>query len=179
MKLTTVYAAAAPNPLPVTETPSLVTERLSTGSGPQGLVTENNFHRYLPAKMIKINSTFSTPESTSSDFVGECLTPTTAKYEDCVSAIGDLSGYPGNIVVQSGTCYNWWEGSCLVKICAEKNPYTGNVTQIVNTITSTLLNPCIRKGLGGVDSDCASFDSQCGTFRYWLIAYGGEYDWAV
>lgn len=105
--------------------------------------------------------------------------PTTAKYEDCVNALGDLRAYPGNVTLQNNTCLNWWEGSCLVKVCAVQGRYSGNAAQIADTMTAMLLDPCIKQGKSGVESDCANVNGQCGAYRYWLTEYGGDFDWAV
>ncbi|KAK8113811.1 uncharacterized protein PG998_001698 [Apiospora kogelbergensis] len=217
MRTTTAIAAvaglllpvgsAAPDLPPISEPPSRLARRSAPGSGPLGLVTVDDSHRSFPAKAMKLGSAPSSPESTVSEFVGECLTvssawvlgafppltrrrefwteltrqqPTQAKYDDCAAAIGFLQGYPGNISVAADLCHNWWEGSCLVKVCAVTGPYTGKAVQIANTITSTLLNPCLdAQGKSGVDSDCSAINSQCGSFRYWLQEYTGEYDWAL
>ncbi|KAK8020003.1 hypothetical protein PG990_005141 [Apiospora arundinis] len=187
MKSTTVLAAAAGLLLPVasaapnSESLSRVTRRSASGSGPMGLVTVDDSHRFSPATAMKISSAPSTPESSTSQFVGECLEPTKAKYSDCVAAIGDVHGYPGNISVAANLCHNWWEGNCIVKVCSVAgSPYTGKAEQIANTIESTLLDPCLKaQGKSGVDADCTEINSQCGTYRFWLQEYTGEYDWAL
>lgn len=66
-----------------------------------------------------------------------------------------------------------------MKVCSVQGPYSGNGAQIADTMTSTLLNPCIKQGNSGVDSDCDDINGQCGTYRYWLMEYAGEYDWAL
>ncbi|KAK8088484.1 hypothetical protein PG997_003445 [Apiospora hydei] len=180
MKPTTMLAAVAGILAPVASavpSPSRVAGRTATGSGPLGLLTVDDTHRFFPAQAMKISSASSGSQSNGTDPEGQCLTPTAAKDDDCAAAIGNLHSYPGNVTVQTGLCYNWWEGSCLVKVCSTSGSFSENAAHIADTMTTTLLGPCVKaQGKSGVDSDCAAVDTQCGTYRWWLTQYGGEYD---
>ncbi|KAK8055694.1 hypothetical protein PG993_000921 [Apiospora rasikravindrae] len=174
-------AFAAPSLSPTPEAPSHVAGRTATGSGPLGLVTVDDTHRFFPAQAMKISSASSGPKSNGTEFVGQCLTPTAAKYDDCAAALGNLHSYPGNVTLQANLCYNWWERSCLVKVCSVSgSSFTADAAHIADTMTATLLDPCVKtQGKSGVGADCAAVESGCGTYRWWLTEYGGEYDWAV
>ncbi|KAK7950898.1 uncharacterized protein PG986_006626 [Apiospora aurea] len=188
MKPTTMLAAIAGILAPVASavpSPSRVAGRTATGSGPLGLLTVDDTHRFFPAQAIKISSASSAPPIKRDRPRGPMphgeanakRQPTAAKYDDCAAAIGSLQSYPGNVTVQANLCYNWWEGSCLVKVCSVSGSFTGNAAHIAGTMTTTLLGPCAKaQGKSGVDSDCAAVDSRCGTYRWWLAQYGGEYD---
>lgn len=92
---------------------------------------------------------------------------------DCQAVLEDISGRNGIITVAPGFCLNWWEGTCLARICGKDRVFSANSDSLVEKMRSLILGPCIAKGETGVVADTPSWNSTAGTYRLFLETYVG------
>ncbi|KAH9891502.1 hypothetical protein F4778DRAFT_751870 [Xylariomycetidae sp. FL2044] len=143
------------------------------GTGPQGFLTRNDAVKAPGSPMamnMKSNSGIGSAESSSFD---TCYEPTTATVEDCQAVIGDIRSNNGTIAVAEGFCLNWYEGSCLARVCSIDGVYSASSSSIADSMTESILDECIIDGYSGVTGDCEDWQSDCGTYRYQLYSSEG------
>ena len=112
--------------------------------------------------------------------------PLRASPADCTAVIGDIRANTRPLGVAAGYCHVWWEGACMAQVCATENPDKSpardalfvDAALVADTLTRTVLEECVAtKRESGVASDCADVeDEACGTYRFWLQDYNGEFD---
>lgn len=93
-----------------------------------------------------------------------------ATVPDCEQVLGDIRANNGSISVEGGHCMNWWEGTCLARVCAREQgtTYTADAQWIADAIEENALDVCVAKGQTGVVADCEDNADPCGTYRFWL-----------
>lgn len=90
--------------------------------------------------------------------------------------LDDIRGNPKDISVAAGYCLNWYEGSCLGKVCGGKgvSSWKGDGDWIADQMGPGIIDPCISKGMAGVVADCADTASTCGSYHFYLQSYDGN-----
>ncbi|KAI1415731.1 hypothetical protein F5Y13DRAFT_156698 [Hypoxylon sp. FL1857] len=140
----------------------------ATGTGPKGFLTiDDKAH-----EGTQVHGAFA--DAAGGTF-SACLADTTASVADCQAVISDVRANNGSINVAGGFCLNWWEGSCLGRVCGGKGQeiYEADSQFIADTMTNSILDTCVSQGKSGAAADCADVSSTCGTYRFSLQAYQG------
>ncbi|RYP53973.1 hypothetical protein DL768_001123 [Monosporascus sp. mg162] len=98
---------------------------------------------------------------------------TGATVDDCQAVLGDIRANNGTISVAGGLCMNWWEGTCLARVCAREvgSVFTQESRWIADAIEEYALDVCVAKGDSGVVADCEDHSRACGQYRFWLQSF--------
>ncbi|RYP55705.1 hypothetical protein DL771_012446 [Monosporascus sp. 5C6A] len=98
---------------------------------------------------------------------------TGATVEDCQAVLGDIRASNRTISVSGGLCMNWWEGTCLARVCAREkgSVFTQDASWIADAIEEYALDVCVAKGDSGVVADCEDHSRACGQYRFWLQSF--------
>ncbi|KAI0387237.1 hypothetical protein F5Y04DRAFT_124 [Hypomontagnella monticulosa] len=146
------------------------------GTGPKGFLTvDDSVQRAKAAQLHSLSSAAGSLEAETGNTYSACLVETSATVADCKAVIDDIRANNGTIQVASGFCLNWWEGSCMGRVCGGNGQevYSEDSQRIADTMTTSILNTCIYKGKSGAVADCSDLKSTCGTYKYSLQTYSG------
>ncbi|KAI1767636.1 hypothetical protein GGR53DRAFT_463117 [Hypoxylon sp. FL1150] len=139
------------------------------GTGPTGFLTVDDSPDF---------STFRGTHALATEASGlynSCLGGTGASTEDCRAVLDDIRGNPSPISVAAGYCLNWYEGSCLGRVCGGQGTekWTGDGSWIADMMDPGIVEPCISKAMAGVVSDCDDVASNCGSYHFYMQSYNG------
>ncbi|EMR63333.1 hypothetical protein UCREL1_9749 [Eutypa lata UCREL1] len=145
------------------------------GTGPVGVLTVDDTDYNAPggAKLASVSSADSevfTSEHVEGAYTSCIPVFAGATVPDCEQVLGDIRANNGSISVEGGHCMNWWEGTCLARVCAREQgtTYTADAQWIADAIEENALDVCVAKGQTGVVADCEDNADPCGTYRFWL-----------
>ncbi|RYP07851.1 hypothetical protein DL765_009004 [Monosporascus sp. GIB2] len=153
-----------------------------SGTGPHGFLSADDTvygesgpdgAKFATASTAGIANNVSNSELAQGAYTSCIPIFTGATVDDCQAVLGDIRAHNGTISVAGGLCMNWWEGTCLARVCAREkgSVFTQDARWIADAIEEYALNVCIAKGDSGVVADCEDHSRACGQYRFWLQSF--------